>query len=220
MSKRYRWACETCGKGQLGSSRPPLDSVVRYCLPCSKKTGSLVKRTCPALERKRAAKLQRSAAKRSRKTERTREAETARWVVGRFDLRAEARKLCRLVKIPLPKLERRFRARDYTTGRSWGGRVVLTMPPGVSEHEALALLCHELAHEAADSGHDQRWRSYFIDLCEYYGCRVVGAAASSQDLHELLAGGLREALGGDPKGAQPPRPEDLKNASRPEESSP
>lgn len=57
-TKRYRWACPICNKGALGPSRPRKDNAVRYCLPCTAKTGKLVARTCPALDSKRDRKTQ------------------------------------------------------------------------------------------------------------------------------------------------------------------
>jgi hypothetical protein len=49
-----RWVCPNCSGGLLAPSRPRKDDVRRYCLGCSKRTGRLVERTCPALERERA----------------------------------------------------------------------------------------------------------------------------------------------------------------------
>ena len=49
-----RWVCPKCESFILGPERAPLDSLVRFCLPCSTKRGRLVSRTIPALEEKRA----------------------------------------------------------------------------------------------------------------------------------------------------------------------
>ncbi len=38
-SKRKRWVCPLCNVGKLGLQRPRKNDVVRYCLPCSEKTG-------------------------------------------------------------------------------------------------------------------------------------------------------------------------------------
>lgn len=50
---QVRWKCKECGEGLLASSRPRKDDVRRYCLPCSAKSGRLVERVAPALEKKR-----------------------------------------------------------------------------------------------------------------------------------------------------------------------
>lgn len=62
--QQKRWVCPTCGGGVLAPSRPRKDDVRRYCLPCSKKTGRLVERTCPSLEKVRAAKSEQVTARR------------------------------------------------------------------------------------------------------------------------------------------------------------
>ena len=63
-SKRVRWECPNGQHpGVLGSTRPALDSTVRFCLPCSEEEGKLVRRVAPALERKRAASAVRTQAK-------------------------------------------------------------------------------------------------------------------------------------------------------------
>jgi hypothetical protein len=149
-----RWVCPHCGGGVNGVERPRKDDVRRYCLDCSVDTGRLVERTCPALERQRAVQGEKSAAKRTATKEREREAIKARYFVGDLDLQKEAQRLWRL---PVMKEQRRWRKRlpdiefrrsarkRYTSGRSFGGRVVLTMgsdPIGVRE-----VLLHELVHE-------------------------------------------------------------------------
>lgn len=198
MSKRYRWVCPSCNKAALGSSRPPLDSIVRYCLPCSKKQGRLVVRASPVLERRRAKAKAKLAAQRKQRGKARLAADRERWVVGRFDLRAEAKRLCKLAGIKLPKLERRWRNRGgHTSGRSWGGRVVLTMPRDVTEHDALALLCHELAHEGSELGesHGVRWRGLFVDLCRVYAPDLeIEAPDSHEELHEAMEDALELAM--------------------------
>jgi hypothetical protein len=51
--KRVRWVCPLCCKGANGSIRPRRNDAVRYCLPCTKKTGKLTERAAPSLERKK-----------------------------------------------------------------------------------------------------------------------------------------------------------------------
>ena len=55
-TKNVRWKCEICDSGLLAPSRPRMNDVRRYCLPCSADTGKLVHRVAPSLEKKRADK--------------------------------------------------------------------------------------------------------------------------------------------------------------------
>lgn len=87
MTKRVRWECPNGCAGVLGSSRPRTDDVVRYCLICSAATGCLVKRSAPALERRRAARKALKARKRAQSAERTRERANIYYIVGGTDLR-------------------------------------------------------------------------------------------------------------------------------------
>jgi len=54
-TKQVRWKCTICNSGVLAPSRPRKDDVRRYCLQCSGKTGKLVERIAPSLEKKREA---------------------------------------------------------------------------------------------------------------------------------------------------------------------
>lgn len=56
MSKLARWICPRCRDGKLAPNRPRKNDVRRYCLACSEKSGRLVERVSPKLERKRAKK--------------------------------------------------------------------------------------------------------------------------------------------------------------------
>jgi hypothetical protein len=47
-TKRYRWVCPVGGLGALGPKAPRKTATIRYCLPCSAKSPTLVERTCPA----------------------------------------------------------------------------------------------------------------------------------------------------------------------------
>lgn len=149
-----RWVCPTCGSGINGPERPRKDDVRRYCLDCSAKTGRLVERTCPALEKQRAASSERAAAKRTAKIARQRQAAVARCMLGDLDLQREAQRLWRLPvmkdqpcwRMRLPDIEfRRSASKVYTSGRSYGGRIVITM--GYDPYGVLEVLLHELVHE-------------------------------------------------------------------------
>jgi hypothetical protein len=53
-AKRKLWVCPLCNVGKLGLQRPRKDHVIRYCLPCSEKTGRFVERFAPADQTKKA----------------------------------------------------------------------------------------------------------------------------------------------------------------------
>lgn len=158
-----RWVCPSCSAGLLAPDRPRLDDVRRYCLPCSQRSGRLVQRACPALERERAQRAERSkeraAAKRSKERQR---AEAARSHSG-VNIDREAAKLWRLMAPyhrgrALPEIEIRRRPAGYSTGRASSRRVVMTLGAGEPPCGVLMLLAHELAHSACPgSGHQERW---------------------------------------------------------------
>ena len=58
--KQARWTCLNCGEGGLAPTKPRRDDVRRYCLPCSAKSGRLVERVSPSLERRREAQAART----------------------------------------------------------------------------------------------------------------------------------------------------------------
>ena len=56
MAKQVRWKCANCNHGLLAPMKPRKNDVRRYCLPCSAKTGKLVERVSPTLEKQRETK--------------------------------------------------------------------------------------------------------------------------------------------------------------------
>ncbi len=56
MSKQVRWKCAICDHGLLAPTKPRKNDVRRYCLPCSSKSGKLVERVAPSLEKQRTVK--------------------------------------------------------------------------------------------------------------------------------------------------------------------
>lgn len=166
-SKKVRWACPTDRhKGELGSSRPPKDSLLRYCLSCSVESGRLVERVAPALERKRATAAQTSAAKvkarrvrEAKARARKKAAETERYTVEGVDLRDEMKRLCklrafggktgRLFKRP-PELQISRRSSTpysrYGFAEPYANRIVLATWPGQDIADARETLVHELTH--------------------------------------------------------------------------
>lgn len=166
-TNRVRWECPN-GKhpGALASTRPPKDSLVRYCLPCSQETGRLVERVAPALERKRAAAAVTSAAKakakRARETtarQRKKEADNQRYIVEGVDLRDEMKKMIklrafggktgRLVRWP-PELVISRRSKHPLSrmgyAEPWRNRITVATWPSHHLSDARETLLHELTH--------------------------------------------------------------------------
>lgn len=154
-----RWVCPTCGSGALAPSKPRRDDVRRYCLDCSKQTGRLVERTCPALDKDRAARAEKRAALTVQKRAKERDARSA----GGVDLIAEARRFWKLPALrdqpyssrDLPDITiRRSKTKQHTSGHWYGswpnGRVVVTV--GTDPFDAPGAMLHELVHAACPRG--------------------------------------------------------------------
>lgn len=183
---RVRWQCPNGQHpGVLGSRRPPSDSIVRYCLPCSTQTGRLVERIAPALERKRATAAERSAAK--AKAKRAREAATReraaaklteRYTVEGVDLREEFARLIKLrafggkggrLCIDPPQFD--VRCRTMVPGRLgvaylFENRIIVATYPGQTLADARETLVHELTHLAGRSTHDRAHGREFYRLMD------------------------------------------------------
>lgn len=192
--KQIRWRCEQCGDGLLAPMRPRMNDVRRYCLPCSSKTGRLVQRVAPVLEKKRSAKkavvAKRSARKRATAANRrkaTASVASVKRQAERFGeygmpIQKEAERIWKL-------LEKRHRGRQLpnlriswkTTkvdadGKMWfGGRVA-----GMAFHSdweimlkpqpSWATLAHELCHLAVGVGHGHN-EVFYRTLKEVYEAR-------------------------------------------------
>jgi hypothetical protein len=165
--KRIRWNCpHDRHPAVLGPSRPALDSIVRYCLPCSFITGRLEKRIAPTLESKRAAAAVTSAAKakakrarEARARERKKQAETERYTVEGVDLREDFKRLIKLRAFG-GKTGRLFRsppefvisrrtqhpARRLGYAEPWRNRITVATYPGQSLAGVRETLVHELTH--------------------------------------------------------------------------
>lgn len=201
--KRFRWICPDCGAGKNASSRPRMDATVRFCLPCSEKTGTLVKRTCPALDKRRVT----SAAKSATKAKKKKAKADAKWTRSGLDVRKEIARCAKAAKIFTPKVEIRDRTDGFDSGRSYGGRVVLSLCSGTKKvwggtpaMEATpcmvrALVAHEIAHEALwREGHSQVWRNKFLDIVrKAYKVDCGDPGGSYHDLHAHVEQELRKA---------------------------
>jgi hypothetical protein len=174
-----RWTCPACGGGALAPERPRADDVRAICLDCSKRSGRLVRRTCPALAKTRAARevAQREAKRtaRARKISRV----VAHWTVAGLDVFAVASKCWAALggmsskslpigggsAIPprprsLPSIAlRRSATKTYSTGRAYYRRyhVALTFGTAADAAKVWELVLHELAHHRLGPGyaHDE-----------------------------------------------------------------
>jgi hypothetical protein len=144
-----------------------MDDVRRYCLACSAKTGRLVQRTAPSLERRREEAAARSAVKSRRKAD----AERARWLVALkdgngverdLDVRSELRTALTAMgyfngwayghKPTISDINIRIRRGDkaHHSGRAVcaGFDVWFTFGSKASYEAGLKLIYHEAAHMA------------------------------------------------------------------------
>lgn len=175
--KRIRWECPNGHPGVLASTRPPKDSIDRYCLICSAETGRLVLRVAPALERKRSSaavtSANRAKAKRAREAaarERKKQAETERYTVEDVDLREEFKRLIKLRAFggKQGRLSRRppefviSRRSQHPASRlgyaePWRNRITVATWPGQSVARIRETLVHELTHIVIGGNRDEGW---------------------------------------------------------------
>lgn len=155
---KKRWVCPLCNGGVLAPERPRKDDVRRWCLDCSRKTGRMTERTCPALDRARTEKKAKVAAKRTRVQTERRERIVAERSAAGEDLYVMARRLWKLPalterrsrRIEFPVLDiRRHREgwKEFTSGRCHVGREPrITMTIGTDGYGAWETLLHEIVH--------------------------------------------------------------------------
>lgn len=167
-TKQIRWKCQVCDSGLLAPSRPRKDDVRRYCLPCSAKTGKLVERIAPTLEKQRA---ETQAKARQRKATKRAKAVNAKTAHTGFDVQKEARRLWRILQKQENKPRRLFptikvvnRKRRGSSGY-WDGRnVVLQL--GTDMVDAWETVAHELVHAIGYSGHGHDFYKCLKQLTE------------------------------------------------------
>jgi hypothetical protein len=151
-----RWKCPRCDAGALAPSRPRKDDVRRYCLECSKKTGRLVLRICPVLEKQRGA----VAAKRKAKQDKKRAAAAADPKVKLEKIFRQYKKLkCWKDDVKHATITitiAQSKTKSYSTGsaRYRDGYVRMTM--GTDWYVACATVLHELVH-VCQGKRDGRW---------------------------------------------------------------
>lgn len=192
-----RWLCPRCASGLLAPSRPRLDDVRRYCLPCSQTSGRLVERTCPAREAESSRHRELRAARLAARHERAAAIEaTYPWCLrGLFDqwrnLTAWGRPL-----VHAHLLLRRSTSKVASSGHAWPtGRI--TMTAGSDEADARATVLHELAHVAAPRAcqHGSRWRHLLLAAAmEVVGRPVIAPGAGLHAVHGAVAAAFREGV--------------------------
>lgn len=191
----YLWKCPQCGKGKRLGARPRRDATDRFCLDCSKKTGTLVPRVCPRLETRRSA----GKARTQRKQETKRRRAAAIYMVGGYDLRkllrrvwTVARRLEPGISRKPPRLQVQYRGGG---GRAWIGRPTwdtkLQLNRGRKGHTLplrwiFDTLVHEVAHftacERGDWGHGDTFKAAHADLeqeCAHIREEIEKSASST-----------------------------------------
>jgi len=201
------WVCPQCEDAVRAPSVPRKDDVRRYCLPCSKRTGKLVQRTCPALEKRRAERGAANKARHKARAERARERELKHYTVGGVNLKAEARTLWRLLKNAEgfhPVAEPAMRIRRSRRTR-YGGKlghydprrheIMIRDYPGITPHDVRETLAHELVHARIDRGLHDGWhgptfkRTLWHLMREAYG--ATGEGVIRNRFHGRYAAALR-----------------------------
>lgn len=87
--KNARWVCPVCNTGCLAPTRPRADDTRRYCLRCSEKSGRLVRRIAPALEKAREQRVALRTLVAKKKAETAKKRAAAYYTVAGLDLRGE-----------------------------------------------------------------------------------------------------------------------------------
>lgn len=174
--RRYRWVCPECKVAVLAQMKPPKDSTVRYCLPCSSKSKKLVERTCPVLDKARKKKANAAWIKRydDKKRKKVKEREYQAWEEGGHPTNRQLKSwVLKLWKLPSVKDKEstwnyfggrhkvpdlvvvRRKSEPRTWGRAWprGRRITIYAWDDMLKSEALEVLIHEVAHIVA--GKDQ-----------------------------------------------------------------
>jgi hypothetical protein len=113
-----RWVCPQCGGAQRAPERPRKDDARRYCFPCSTKTGRLVQRTCPVLDKQRYQSALRIADKAMRRVTK----DKAKWMVAGLDVRRVASKCWRALKTLGYVKDHRDLPKLYVMRSNWGTR--------------------------------------------------------------------------------------------------
>lgn len=221
--KQYRWVCPRCGAGKLAPSRPRKDDVRRYCLACSERTGRLVRRLSPALERQRRDQQERRKAKTKRKraTERKRRENQRQAVQERrqereallglpFSLESFVRRVQRLkawgADLTKVGIKIRFGEGSWTSGhakRNWwyigdGTMITVTIGKGATPENTLETIVHEYAHHAdyrhSSGGHGEVMKRLLINAVEELTGLEVDAQVDAGHCYKTVDPACRESI--------------------------
>ncbi len=159
---RRRWACPTCDGVKLAPERARKDDTRTYCLPCSEKSGRLVKRVCEVAEARRSKQKEKATERAKRAKIKAREG----YIVAGFDFERE---LARLWRHPAVKTARRNSGRatpklhirrGAAPTRSYCGlahysrwEIRLLTWPGRTVGDLLGTLLHEVVHMVGVRNH-------------------------------------------------------------------
>jgi len=202
---RVRWNCPNGCPGVLGPSRPRMNNICRYCLPCSQTAGILVERGAPALNQKRMKTAKRHKEKKQSAANREEARELERHSIAGLDLRAVVKLAGRLPALrPAAKMPWKLRrsAEGYTSGSFRWSHWAVTLPVGGEElseekqatrqSDAIGLVLHEMSHAACHLS-NQNTRDGSLT----FGRRCQRAFAQWNDRHEPKADeGLQGAYRG------------------------
>jgi hypothetical protein len=214
-TKRVRWQCpEGKHAGELGSTRPPADATVRYCLECSRETGRLVKRVAPALEAKRDRRkevlIERAKVRSARKREDERRKHVIQVVeadgmMGEVDVVATMRKMRRLPELRNLKpgwepskekitLRRRRQSWGDYSGHAkvdWGwaeaGEIVLTLREGAPRSTIEEVCLHELVHILLPrkTWHGRTFRSTLLRAAREWWPGQIDEVRNEGDVYDM-----------------------------------
>jgi hypothetical protein len=217
---KHKWVCPDCGGTKMAPSRMKAEDSRRFCFGCSEVRGTLIRRTCPVLDRKREAGKAKTAERQKRKSARARARETTN---DGLHLPTEWARLFRLAQkhpdirgarkgMRVPTLEIRVSKGRGGGGRAWKGvwlaRVTLGTGKDASDRAYYSeLLLHELAHLLAGNGHDEAFWTCVMRLADvaYPGLMKIPAydrRVATYTRDRILVGYIREsawyrARGGD-----------------------
>lgn len=161
------WICPICGRGVRAPDRMRRDDTRRFCLACSAKSPRLVVRTCPALEKRRAAKQ----ARRKMKAKKVKENRDGLPYALRDDLIHRDFVACQRLRcwprdVSLAYLAtiRRRSAQETTGFCSHLGRITITIGNHQDRDLVVRVLLHELSHYATPlpaPAHGDQWVSCY-----------------------------------------------------------
>lgn len=169
-TKQIRWKCQACNSGVLAPSRPRRDDVRRYCLPCSAKTGKLVERIAPTLEKQRAQTQAKTKRRQATKRAKAVDAKTSH---SGFDVEKEAARLWRILQKQenkphkrLPQIKIVQRKRGGSSGYCEHGGRFVSLQLGKNTVDAWETVAHELVHAIGYMGHGHDFYKCLKQLTE------------------------------------------------------